>query len=161
MRAILVMAALITIMVMSCTSDDTGGSVPLIDQASAGDLQARAFERACRDVICEGAPIWASASILDDVRRQISQFTDEVRYLTDSQLAEQASVDGRFETGATMFGVGRVRATERADVHRVDVSISQGPGDFFGRTYLFRWDGSAWLDTSADAVDVVATTAVS
>lgn len=161
MRAILVMAALITALVMSCTSDDSGESVPPIDQASAADLQARAFERACRDVICAGAPILAPASISDDVRQQISQFTDEVQYLTGSQLAEQASVDGRFEAGATMIGVEEVQITEQADVRRVDVSISRGPADFSGRTYLFRWDGSAWLDTSPDAADVTVTTSVS
>ncbi len=117
--------------------------------------------RACRDVICAGAPIYAPDSTPDSVRMALLQYTDEVQYLTQPQIEQRYSPEGRFEDGATFIGVESVQSTERADVQGVNVSISRGRYDFVGRTYLFQWDGGVWVDASPDAVDVTVTSSVS
>lgn len=157
------------VLVSACTSEgssesvpDVGStSVPSVDSTTAADLQARAFMRACRDVICDGAPILAPDSTADSVRTALLEHTDEVQYLSPSQIEAMYSSEGRFEDGATLIGVESVATTERADVRGVNVSISRGLMDFVARTYLFRWDGTNWVDTSADAVDVTVTSSVS
>ena len=151
-----------SLFVAACTSTDSTGSIPSIDASTSAEIEARAFMRACRDVICAGAPIFAPDSTSDSVRQAIIiQFTDEVEYLSRSQVEEMYSSEGRFEDGATLIGVGRVVGTEREDVRGVNVSVSRGFNDSVRRTYLFLWDGKEWVDTSSDAVDVTVTSSVS
>ncbi len=150
-----------SLFVAACTSGDSTRSIPSIDAPTSAEIEARAFMRACRDVICAGAPIFAPDSTSDSVRQAIIQFTDEVEYLSRSQVEEMYSSEGRFEDGATLIGVGRVVGTEREDVRGVNVSVSRGFNDSVRRTYLFLWDGKEWVDTSPDAVDVTVTSSVS
>ncbi len=135
--------------------------MPEIDDGTRAELAARAFTRACMDVICAGAPIYAPDSTPDAVREEILAFTDEVEYLDEDQTEQKADANGRFPDGAVMIRVRTVHGTERDGVVAVDVGLSRGPHDFVGRTYLFVWDGAQWNDTSADAVDVTTTSAVS
>jgi hypothetical protein len=94
-------------------------------------------------------------------RAIVAQFTDEVQYLNESEIAQRTSPEGRFFDGATLNSVDSVQSTERVDVKRVDVGISKGHLDFNGRTYLFLWSGDRWGDTSPDAVNVTVTSSVS
>ena len=118
--------------------------------------------RACDDLRCAGRPIIGSDTIRNDVRAAIARLTDEVQYLSPAAVEQRFGFTGGvFDGGVTLIGAEAVRDTERDDVRGVDTWISSGPGDFFGRTYMFRWDGSVWVDTSPGAVDVTVTTAVS
>jgi hypothetical protein len=146
----------------ACSGNGESHPLPVIDAATAASLQARAFQRACRDVVCAGAPIYAPATTPDDVRQSIlALFTDEVEYLTDVEIEQRTTSEGRFADGATLIGVRGPGVTERRDVFGVNVSISKGHRDFHGRTYLFLWNGSEWADVSPDAVNVTVTSSVS
>jgi hypothetical protein len=157
--AVLVAASLLG---AGCSNDGAAEAAPEIDDSTAAQLQARAFQRACLDVICPGAPIYAPDSTPDVVRQAIvNQFTDEVQYLSDSELEQLTNSNGRFSDGATMISVESVRSTERDDTVSVNVGISKGYRDFTGRTYLFVWKDNQWADTSPDAVNVTVTSSVS
>lgn len=159
MMAVLVVALLLG---AGCSGNRESEVAPEIDESTATQLQARVFQRACQDVVCAGAPIYAPDSTPESVRQAIvTQFTDEVQYLSDSELEQRTSPDGRFSDGATMIAVESVRSTGRDDVKSVDVGISKGFGDFSGRTYLFLWNDNEWVDTSPDAVNVTVTSSVS
>jgi hypothetical protein len=156
--AVLVVASLCA----ACSDSDDALPAPAVDASTAAVLQARAIQRACQDVLCAGAPIYAPDSTPDEVRQAIlAQYTDEVKYLSESEIVQRTSADGRFAGGATMIGVRGVLNTERDDVKGVNVWISKGSRDFNGRTYLFVWNGSEWADTSPDAVSVTVTSSVS
>jgi len=111
--------------------------------------------------MCSGWPIYAPDSTSESVRAAVLPFTDEVEYLSPIQLDERYSDAGRFSDRATWFDIGAPQATEQADVLGVDVWISRGRYDAERRTYLFLWDGTEWIDTSPDAVDVTVTSSVS
>ncbi len=146
----------------ACASSGSGVPVPEMTPELSAQLRARAFMRACQDVACAGAPILAPDSTPPSVREAIvEQFTDEVEYLSDSQLEERYDANGTYPDGAVWLNVNLVDTTERSDVIGVDVWISRARFDFVGRTYLFLWDGTQWVDTSPDAVDVTVTTSVS
>lgn len=128
----------------------------------SAQLRARAFMRACREVVCAGTPILAPDTTPPSVREAIVElFTDEVEYVTDPQLEERYPSGGLYPDGATMLSVTAVDTTTRNDVVGVDVWVSRGRFDFAGKTYLFLWDGTQWVDTSPDTVDVTVTTSVS
>ncbi|NOY56433.1 MAG: hypothetical protein GXP34_10665 [Actinobacteria bacterium] len=145
----------------ACTPTDSTKPVPAMTAALSVELQARTFMRACQDVICAGAPILAPDTTEQAVRDAIRGFTDEVQYVDMSKLGDLTGPDGRFDGGAILIGVGTVHSTERDDVVGVDVSLLRGFNQFRGRTYLFLWDGTEWVDTSPDAVDVTVTSSVS
>jgi len=157
-------AAVLAVLVLAsaCSSVNLQRAAPAVDAASREDLRARAFMRACIDLRCAGGPIVGSDTIPDGVREAIARLTDEVEYLGQSEVEQRfGSTGGVFDGGVTLIGAESVHETERVDVLGVNTWTSRGPGDFFGRTYLFRWDGSVWVDTSPDAVDVTVTSAVS
>jgi len=58
-RAVIVVILLVG---SACTITGSGKPVPEMTQELSAQLQARAFARACRDVICAGAPILAPDS---------------------------------------------------------------------------------------------------
>lgn len=147
--------------VSACTGTDSSGPVPVVTREVQAQLQARAFLRACQDVICAGSRTLAPDSTSPAVREAISLHTDEVEYLEVPGLDAFYTSDGLFLDGAVMLDAGPTHSTERADVIGVDVWISRGLYEFTRRTYLFRWDGTVWVDTSPDAVDVTVTTSVS
>ena len=161
MRAITALLV-VAFLLAACSTNDDSRPAPAVDESTAAALQARAFQRACQDVICAGAPIYAPDSTPDAVRQAIfAQYTDEVQYLSESEIERRTSPEGRFADGATFIGVESVHSTGRDDVKGVNVSISEGYRDFNGRTYLFVWNGSEWADTSPDAVSVTVTSSVS
>ena len=162
MRSIIGLLVVVSLLVVGCSNGDESRSAPDVDAPTEAELQARAFQRACQDVICTGAPIYAPDSTPQVVRAAIvAQFTDEVQYLSGSEIGQRTSPEGRFFDGATLIRVDSVQSTVRADVKSVDVGISKGELDFNGRTYLFLWSGDRWGDTSPDAVNVTVTSSVS
>ena len=76
-------------------------------------------------------------------------------------MSTSISSGERSRGGAVLIAIERIHDTERPDVRCVGVSISRGIHDYFQRTYLFRRDGSRWIDTTPDEVDVTVVTAVS
>jgi len=161
-RATVGLLVVVSLCLAGCSANDDSEPVPDVDASAAVELQARAFQRACQDVICAGAPIYAPDSTPEAVREAIvAQFTDEVQYLNELEIEKRTSSEGRFSNGATMITVESVQSTGRDDVKSVNVAISKGYGDFNGRTYLFLWNGSKWVDTSPDAVNVTVTSSVS
>ena len=152
---------LVAIVLTSCTDGGSSQAIPSIDDGVGATLRARAIWRACSDVLCPGAPILVDASIPGDVRAELSQFTDEIQYVTTAEVESMAPQGERFPNGTTLFDASSVRSTEKPGVVGVDVSIYRGPGDLLARTYLFHWDGSQWSDAAADAVGVTVTSAVS
>lgn len=142
------------------------GNIPAVAPPPTGqvaeDLQVRAFQRACLEVICAGSPIYAPLDTPPSLRTNIEEsFSDEVEYIGLSTAEERTSADGRFKDGATMIDTGEVDRTGRADVVGVDVSILRGFSDVSTRTYLFLWDGTGWVDTSPNDTGVTVTTSVS
>jgi len=129
--------------------------------ALSAELQARAFVRQCGGVGCAGRPILASDALPAEVRDAISGFAGEVEYIDLSKIDDLYGPDGRFSDGTILIEVGTVHSTERDDVLGVDVTLVRGFMDVKVQTYLFLWDGTEWVDTSPDAVDVTVTTGVS
>lgn len=159
----MVMASLVT----SCSSmaveadDDAasqaGVSVPSIDSFDSADLQARAFMRAC------GSHCVAAETTADMLRDALGHYTAQVEYLTKAEIDARFSDEGAgadSDSGA-LIEVSAVRTTEHLDVRAVDVSISREFNDYLRQTYLFLWDGTAWVNTSPEAVGVTVTSAVS
>lgn len=162
MRSIVSLLVVASLLMVGCSTSGSSHPAPNIDASSAAELQARAFQRACQDVICAGAPIYAPDSTPEPVREAIvAQFTDEVEYLSESEVEQRTSPEGRFLDGATLISVESVQSTERDDVKSVSVGISKGYRDFNGRTYLFLWKDNEWINTSPDAVNVTVTTSMS
>ncbi len=160
-RTTLVVLIAVLLIAVGCSSSDESDPAPTIDAATGVDLQVRAFMRACQDVICSGAPIYAPDSTTAELRQAILEtYTDEVEYLSESEMEKRTNSDGRFADGATLVAVESVRGTERDDVKAVNVGISRGFRDFNGRSYLFVWNGTEWADASADAVNVTVTSSV-
>lgn len=160
MRKSTLVVLVLSTLALGCTSATSTG-VPTVDADTTTELQARAFERACGDVLCAGTPILVPDSTSDGVREALTAFSDEIRYVAPRQAEEEATPDGRFKDDATLIDVGEVRRTERNDVVRVDASITRAVADIDVRSYLFHWNGSGWIDASPDAVDVTITSVIS
>lgn len=84
-----------------------------------------------------------------------------IQYLSATELEALAPGDEVFPDRATSFAASRPKTLGEPGVVGVDVSISKAPWDLLIRTYVFRWDGDAWVSTSADAVGVTVTSTVS
>jgi hypothetical protein len=129
----------------------TAGDIPALDDLMRIDLQARAFKRECR-MNCLAVDSTPAA-----LREALSEHVVDVEFISASEIEETESGEGRFAEGATLITVQPVRETERSDVKRVDVHASRGLGDASGRTFLFLWNGTAWVNTTSDAVSVTVT----
>jgi hypothetical protein len=151
----------IGVAVTACTLSGSSEPAPSVDEATATELQARAIMRACRDVVCAGAPIYAPESTSEQLRAELLKHTDEVRYVSATEVESATSSSGRFDDGATMFEAESPHDTAKANVVGVDVWITKGFQDAARRTYLFAWDGTEWIDTTADASGVTVTSSVS
>lgn len=91
------------------------------------------------------------------LREALSEHSVEVEFIKLSDIDEVEPGEGPFANGGTLITVQPVRGTDRSDVKRVDVHASRGFGDASGRTLLFLWNGTAWVNTSADAVSITVT----
>ena len=159
--------AVLTLTIVVTLSGCLGpGDLPAVAPSPTGNvaeqLQARALQSACRQVLCDGSPIYAPSDTPLSLRSTIQEiFTDEIEYLAPADAEERTVDNGQFVNGATMFDIGEVHRTGRADVVGVDVSILEGFGNVSIRTYLFLWDGNGWVDTNPDETGVTVTTSVS
>lgn len=161
MRTKMVLLIVASLVAAGCSSSDDSDPPPTIDAATEVDLQVRAFMRACEDVICAGAPIYAPDATPDSVRQAIlERYTDETEYLDENEIELRTSPEGRFVDGGLLISVEGAHSTERVNVVGVNVWISRGYRDNSGRTYLFVWTGTEWADTSPDAVSVTVTSSV-
>ncbi len=162
MRTTLIALIAVLLLAVGCSASSESDPAPSIDAAAEVELQVRAFMRACQDVICAGAPIYAPDTTPDSIRQGIlERYTDEAEYLDENEIEQRTSPQGRFVDGGTLIGVEGVHSTEQDNVMGVNVSISKGYRDFNGRTYLFMWTGTEWADASPDAVSVTVTSSVS
>ncbi|MCP3990295.1 MAG: hypothetical protein GY724_14555, partial [Actinomycetia bacterium] len=93
---------LLAMVLMSCTSGSSGQTIPSIDEGDAASLRARAMWRACTDVVCQGAPILVDASLPGEVRAELSQFTDEIQYVTRAEVEGMGPQGERLPDGATL-----------------------------------------------------------
>ena len=131
MRATIGFLVVALLLVAGCSTNGDSEAAPDVDALTTAQLQARAFQRACLDVICAGAPIYAPDLTPETVREAIvAQFTDEVQYLKESEIEQLTLPDGRFSDGATLISVESVQSTGRDDVKSVNVAISKGYRDF-------------------------------
>jgi hypothetical protein len=151
----------IGVAVTACTLSGSSEPARSLDETTATALQARAIMRACTDVVCAGAPIYAPESTSEQLRAELLKHTDEVRHVSATEVESATSSSGRFDDGATMFEAGSPHDTAKADVVGVDVWITKGFQDATRRTYLFAWDGTEWIDTTSDASGVTVTSSVS
>ena len=85
MRATIGFLVVALLLVAGCSTNGDSEAAPDVDALTTAQLQARAFQRACLDVICADAPIYAPDSTPETVREAIvAQFTDEVQYVKES-----------------------------------------------------------------------------
>ena len=132
----------------------------LTPQLSAA-LQAEAFAIACQDVGCRGSPVYSWDTTPSDVRAAIAAVHGgEVTYLNGEQLDNLLDDRGLYADGGISIAVFEARLL-RADVVGVDVFSGHGSFDVVGRTVLFHWNGSEWLEATPDEVGVTVTSAVS
>jgi hypothetical protein len=127
------------------------------------ELGARAILRAAADVGWSGAPLLLPTDTPADLRDAIAQaFTDEIQFVSGADLRAFSTEDEfRFDNGGVFFDVSRPEPTERAGVVAIDVTIQRGLRDFYAKTYLFRWTGSAYEDATQEDTGVTVTTSVS
>ena len=150
---------LIVLVVVGCSGT---AAAPTLTEEDAVELQARAFRRACTDVICAGLPIYAPAGMPAPLRTALLSFTTEIRYLTPEQVEALTNPDDAlFEDRGTLFDVERPDVTSDPEVIGVDVFIVRGFDSVVGRTYLFEWDGVSWQDATPDGTGVTVTSSVS
>lgn len=143
----LIMALMVVVGSSSRNGSDPG---PALDAATAADLQARVFTRACQDEICVGAQVHARDTTSDSVCRVIlERYTDETEYLDEAEIEQRTSPEGRFVDGGTLVGIEDVHRTEQDNVIGVNTSISKRYRDGTGPTHLFGWNATGWVETSS------------
>jgi hypothetical protein len=125
---------------------------PVLTEDLAFELQARAVARAWPGpLLCmnqEGAPA--------GLRAALASLYDEIVYTEmDPQFHPAIGWDA-----CTLVGAAAPR-WYRAEVVGVDVWILRGFLNGIGETYLFRWDGTAWVDTTPEETGVTVTSSVS
>jgi hypothetical protein len=122
-----------------------------VTEAQAFELQARAIARAWPEPeVCINEEI-APAGL----RRALEARFDEVTYVAMVGVAPGIGWEA-----CTLVAPGLV-GSYRADVAGVDVWVRRGPLEGGAATYLFRWDGTAWVDATQEETGVTVTTAVS
>ncbi|HJR92913.1 MAG TPA: hypothetical protein VJ938_10765 [Acidimicrobiia bacterium] len=137
-------------------------TIPAISPEVAADLRARAFVIGCKDIACEGQPIFASDIIPQEVRVRIQNLlASEVSYLTDEEASEiSGPPNAGIQPGlGAWIGVEEVEGTERPDVVSVMTYVN-GPGRNMGTQTLFQWNGEEWVQVAADDVGLTVITAV-
>lgn len=150
---------LVVLVLVGCRSTP---APPGLTEGDAVGLQARAFRRACADVICAGLPIYAPADLSAPFRAALRSFTDEISCLTPDQIETLTDPDDAlFKDCGTLFDADRPWVASNPAVVGVDVFIVRGFNNVVGRTYLFEWDGVSWQDATPDRAGVTVTSSVS
>lgn len=132
-------------------------AAPIPTGREAAELQARAMARAyapgsgSRQVVC----------MVGDVSTELREAIDalypaEVEYF--ETLADIQTGDGGFRCHLVM---PRAIQVVRPDVVGIDVSVTSSNLGGWVQTYLFRWDGSQWIDSTPEETGVTVTSLVS
>ena len=103
MIAVLVVASLLG---AGCSRNGDSEAAPEIDDSTAAQLQARAFQRACQDVICAGAPIYAP----DSTPEGIPEYEDFLKVVE--------AIDELEDAGSWSFG-----AAEDEEINKLVMNV--------------------------------------
>jgi hypothetical protein len=135
------------------TTFDTASptAIPTLTDQQEVELQARAIARAWHGPrLCMNQD-GASA----DLRAALAPLYEEILYVEVVNFAPSGGWDH-----CTLVSAGDARWLA-AEVVGVDVWSLAGPLSGIGETYLFRWDGTAWVDATPEETGVTVTSAVS
>jgi len=133
-----------------------GGAGPAdLSEAQRLRLQARAVARAWQEWASSQTPVCASIEVSAGLRAALSElFPAEIEYL-DPQELEGMNTEG-YRCAVVAVSVGAVRQLS-ADLVGVDAGAVIGFLNGGGTTYLFRWDGSRWVDATPQDTGVTVT----
>jgi hypothetical protein len=134
------------------TSDATPTTaIPTLSDEQEVELEARAMARA-----------WHSPGLCVDtdrasaeLRAALAQLYEEVLYVEVVNFAPSVGWDR-----CTLVGALPARWLG-PEVVGIDVWVAEGVLNGIAETYLFRWDGAAWVEATPDEIGVTVTTAVS
>lgn len=143
-------------------SSDKAEPVPDLDDQTRIELQARAFARACSEASCDTGSVYASNDVPAELQTAlIETVSPQIVFLSQSEIDQKFDTDGTAASSEIFVDPQGVDATSRSDVRGVDVWVASGPGDWSAKTYLFLWDGTAWINTTDDETGVTVTSSVS
>jgi hypothetical protein len=126
-------------------------AIPTLTDQQEVELQARAIARTWHGPrLCMNQD-GASA----DLRAALAPLYEEILYVELVNFAPSVGWDH-----CTLVSAGPARWLA-AEVVGIDVWSLAGLLSGIGETYLFRWDGSAWVDATPEETGVTVTTAVS
>lgn len=154
-----VIALVIGLVVAGCGAHSDMPEPPSLSDDLVFSLQTRAFVRACEASSCDDNRIYSSVLVNDVVQDSLREiYGDRIEFLSEEPPTAN---DGKYEGGIVKIDVQPLRTTDKIDVLSVDVWTSYGFNNSSGRTYLFKWDGSGWIDTNPTNAGVTVTTSVS
>ena len=148
-------AACFVLAAASCSGADgasTTAPVPALSAEQAFELQARAVARARPEPrLCMNRD-----RVRAELRAALAPLYEEILYREiNDEFAPSVGWDH-----CTVVSATRVRRLGHG-VIGVDVWIMRGFLNGIGETYLFRWDGAAWVDATPEETGVTVTSAVS
>lgn len=153
-----VVTVVVALAVSACGANPDVAEPPSFSDDLVFSLQTRAFVRACEATSCDDNRIYSSVLVNDVVQDSLREiYGDGIEFLADEPPTGE---DGKYEGGIVKIDVQSLETTERVDVVSVDVWTSYGFNNASGTTYLFKWDGSGWVDSTPTNAGVTVTTAV-
>ncbi len=115
---------------------------------------------ACREVDCEGSPIYVADSTDPAVIAEIATlFGVEATPLSDEDELDLIGDDGRYVDGGTMLRSSR-EVSYPAAIFGVDVFASRGRFEGIGKTFFFALNNDRWIEISPEDAGVTVTTSV-
>jgi hypothetical protein len=154
----LVAPLFVLLIATACGGNPDVAEPPALSDDLVFSLQARAFVRACEASSCDDKPIYSSVLANESVQAALKEiYGNKIEFLSEEPPTAN---DGKYEGGIVKIDVEPVHTTDRVDVLSVDVWTSFGFNNASAKTYLFKWDGSGWVDTTPDGAGVTVTTAV-
>lgn len=149
-------AAGVVLAVLGWASACGGAAGPAdLSEAQRLRLQARAVARAWQEWASSQTPVCSSTEVSAELRAALSDlFPAEIEYLGPQEL-EEMNTEG-YRCAVVGVSVGAVRQLG-TDLVGVDAGAVIGFLNGGGTTYLFRWDGSQWVDTTPQDTGVTVT----
>ncbi len=136
---------------------ESSGSTTLT-AGEAAELEARAMARAWNDS-AKQPPVCTGAGASPELRAAIAAFFPlEVEYFDTVESIMSGDAPGAFRCTAVS---PRPARTLRPEVVGVDVWVGTANLSARAQTYLFRWNGWRWIDSTPEETGVTVTTAVS